>query len=215
MVLSRFFLESKRRSRLLCPQEEPVPASYFGRQSGQLQRSSLRGRFVRRTKDKQWERDAFTTFIGVPWKCRRLAVEAPVASSTRRYITKSLVQQHGETPCCSACLGMALQHAAKYRERFEKLINPNATDVISRSARHHGGRPAARRQCSAGRAATGDPALARDSPSSPLQARREAWRTVQRHRQRRELTRHAPALSQISLQPDVGARGCRGGQRAV
>ena len=86
--------------------------------------------FRRRTKDKQWERDAFTTFIGVPWNPRGLAVEAPMASSRRRYITKSLIQQHGETPGCSACLGIASQHTAKCRERFEKLINPNATDVI-------------------------------------------------------------------------------------
>ena len=34
--------------------------------------------------------------------------------------------------------------------------------------------------------------LGRDSPSRPLQARQEAWRTVQRHRLRRGLTRHLP-----------------------
>ena len=61
--------------------------------------------FRRRTKDKQWEREAFTTFIGVPWTLRELAVEAPIASSKRRHITKSLIQQHGETPSCSACFG--------------------------------------------------------------------------------------------------------------
>ena len=74
-----------------------------------------------------------------------------MASSRRRYITKTLILQHGETPGCSACLGIASQHTAKSRERFEKLINPNATDVI----------PAVptRRQCSASRAtATGGPA---------------------------------------------------------
>ena len=60
--------------------------------------------FRRRTRDEQWQRDAFTTFIGVPWNPRGLAVEAPMARSKRRYITKSLVQQHGETPGCSACL---------------------------------------------------------------------------------------------------------------
>ena len=86
--------------------------------------------FRRRTRDKQWQRDAFTTFIGVPWNPRGLAVEAPMASSRRRYITKSLVQQHGETPGCSACLGVSSQHTATCRERFERLINPNATDVI-------------------------------------------------------------------------------------
>ena len=53
-----------------------------------------------------------------------------MASNRRRYITKSLVQQHGETPGCSACLGVSSQHTTKCRERFERLINPNATDVI-------------------------------------------------------------------------------------
>ena len=56
--------------------------------------------FRRRTRDKQWQRDAFTTFMGVP-NPRGLAVEAPMASNRRRHTTKSLVQQHGETPGCS------------------------------------------------------------------------------------------------------------------
>ena len=69
----------------------------------------------RRTRDKQWQRDAFTTFIGVPWNPRGLAVEAPMASSRRRYITKSLVQQHGETPGCSAW-----EYHRSTRQRAEK-----------------------------------------------------------------------------------------------
>ena len=44
--------------------------------------------FRRRTRDKHWQRDAFTTFIGVPWNPRGLTVEAPMASSRRRYITR-------------------------------------------------------------------------------------------------------------------------------
>ena len=87
--------------------------------------------FQRRTRDKQWRRDAFTTFIDVRWNLRGLAVEAPMASNRRKYTTKSLIQQHGETPGCSPCLGFSSQHATKCRERFERLINPNATDVIS------------------------------------------------------------------------------------
>ena len=82
-----------------------------------------------RTRDKQWQRDAFTTFIGVPWHPRELAVEAPTASSRRPHVKKSLVQQHGETPGCPACLGVSSQYT-KCRERFERLINPNATDVF-------------------------------------------------------------------------------------
>ena len=53
-----------------------------------------------------------------------------MASNKKRYITKSLIQQHGETPSSSACLGASSQHTTKCRERFERLINPNATDVI-------------------------------------------------------------------------------------
>ena len=53
-----------------------------------------------------------------------------MASNRRRYVTKALVQQHGETPGCSACLGIASQHTATCRERFERLINPIATDAI-------------------------------------------------------------------------------------
>ena len=88
-----------------------------------------------------------------------------MARSRRRYITKSLIQQHGETPGCSACLGIASQHTAKCRERFEKLINPNATDVIPASANHHGGRSTARQQCSPSSAAAGG--LAWDGTARP------------------------------------------------
>ena len=76
--------------------------------------------FRRRTRDKQWQHDAFTTFMGVPWNPKGLAVEAPMTSSRRRYITKSLVQQHGETPGCSAYLGVSSQHTTTCRERSKR-----------------------------------------------------------------------------------------------
>ena len=41
-----------------------------------------------------------------------------------------IVQQHCETPGCSACSGVSSQHTTMCRERFEHLINPYATDVI-------------------------------------------------------------------------------------
>ena len=40
--------------------------------------------FRKRTRVKQWQRDAFTTFTGVPWNPRGLAVEAPFNSTARR-----------------------------------------------------------------------------------------------------------------------------------
>ena len=86
--------------------------------------------FRRRAANKQWERDAFTTLIGVPWNPRGLVVEAPVASNRRRYITKALIHQYGETPGCAACLGTASQHTAKCRDRFEQLTNPSVTDEV-------------------------------------------------------------------------------------
>ena len=78
------------------------------------------------TRD-QWQRDAFTTFIGVPWNPRGLAVEAPMASNRRRYITKFLVQQH-----------QAVQHVWEFHRSARRSverdssgwINPSATDVI-------------------------------------------------------------------------------------
>ena len=83
--------------------------------------------FRRRTRDEQWQRDAFTTFMSVPWNPRGLAVEGPMASSRRRYITKSLVQQHGE----------AVQHAWEFHRSTHNLPrkiraadHPNATEVI-------------------------------------------------------------------------------------
>ena len=93
--------------------------------------------FRRRAANKQWERDAFTTFIGVRWNPRGLVVEAPVASNRRRKIRKALIHQCGETPGCAACQGTASQHTAKCRDRLEQLTNPSVTDevpAVSRSA---------------------------------------------------------------------------------
>ena len=155
--------------------------------------------FRRRTRDKQ--RDAFTTFIGVPWNPRGLAVEAPMASNRRRYITKSLVQQNGETPGCSACLGVSSQHTMKCRERFERLINSNATDVIPAIS-----------------SAVEDPSLA-DSGASAEQQRATQSDTSKHVHQTVGMKRGAednptsssrkrahtppPPLSQILPQPDV------------
>ena len=53
-----------------------------------------------------------------------------MASSRRRYITKALMQQHGETPGCSACLGIASEHTATCRERFERLIRSTLVPLM-------------------------------------------------------------------------------------
>ena len=138
--------------------------------------------FRRCTRDKQWQRDAFTTFISVPWDPRGLAVEAPMASSRRRYITKSLVQQHVETPGCSVCLGVSSQHTTTCRERFERLINPNATDVIPAIPSAVGD------PSPAGDAASTEQRHATQPDTSKHVHRREVRRTIQCLRQQRELT---------------------------
>ena len=143
----------------------------------------------RRAANKQWERDAFTTFIGVPWNPRGLAVEAPVASSRRRYITKTLIHLYGETPGCAACLGTASQHTAKCTDTFEQLINPSVADevpAVSSSAEEiqrpdDGAAPAQNQQ-----------QTTEHSSELPVQqaagTKREEWRTDQHFRQQRDLT---------------------------
>ena len=61
--------------------------------------------FRRRTRDRQWQRDAFTTFVGTPWNPRGLAVEAPmVTCSTARRDARlfsllgSFIAAHGNVP---------------------------------------------------------------------------------------------------------------------
>ena len=139
---------------------------------------------------------------GVPWNPRGLAVEAPVASSRRRYITKALIQQHGETPGRSACLRIASQHTAKCRERFERLINPSAADSQGVQRRINSLMAVQHQWSSCSRRHT--PPW--DSLCGQLQARSEAWRTVRRLRQQRGLTHTPPPPAlphQVPPQPEV------------
>ena len=152
--------------------------------------------FRRRTRDKQWQRDALTTFICLPWNPRGLAVEAPMASSTRRYITKSLVQQHGETPGCSACLEVSSQHSTTCRERFKQLINPNATDVMPVIP-----------------SAVGGPSPAGDAASTE---QRHATQPDTSKHVRKEVQRISKESSHTtsSIIPDPAAARCRNGDGA-
>ena len=97
------------------------------------------------TTSRQGERDVFTNPIGLPrnltelawkpmmghWKkyISKSSIRRKVRHQVAQYITKSLVQLHGETPGCSACLGVSSQRTTTCRERFERLINPNATVI--------------------------------------------------------------------------------------
>ena len=80
--------------------------------------------FRRRTRDKQWQHDAFTTFMGVPWNPRGLAVEAPMAAAGGGT---------SQSPSSnSTARRQTVQHTWEFhrstRQRAEK--DPNATDVI-------------------------------------------------------------------------------------
>ena len=48
-----------------------------------------------------------------------------------KYISKSLIQRYGEMLGISKCLGASLRHTTMCRERFERMINPNATDATT------------------------------------------------------------------------------------
>ena len=84
----------------------------------------------RRTTRKQWQRNAFTNFTGVPRNPKELAKEL-MTRNRRKCISKFSIQRYGETPSSSECLGTLSRRTTTCRERFERLINPSATDVTS------------------------------------------------------------------------------------
>ena len=82
----------------------------------------------RRTARKKWQSNAFTNFTRVPRNTWELARE-PMTENKIKYISKSLIQRHGEMLGCSECLEASSRHTTTCRERFERPINPNAADV--------------------------------------------------------------------------------------
>ena len=88
--------------------------------------------------------------------------------------------------------------------RFATHSNPHATEVIPAvptitedDQQPAGSAASAEQQPQAAQPGTGRPAQAASG------TKREAWRTFQRHRQQRELTRHLPRCLRSWLQPDV------------
>ena len=81
----------------------------------------------RRTTGKQWQRNGFTNFTGVPRNPKELARE--LTGNRRKCISKFPIQRYGETLGSSECLGALSRRTTTCRERFERVINPNATDV--------------------------------------------------------------------------------------
>ena len=82
----------------------------------------------RSTAKKQWQPNAFTNFPGVVRNPRELARE-PMTENKKNYISKSLIQRYGEVPGSPECLGASSRLTTTFRERFERPIFPNATDV--------------------------------------------------------------------------------------
>ena len=80
------------------------------------------------TARKQWQRNAFTNFISVPKNPIKFARE-PMTENKRKCISKSVIQRYGETRGSSEYLGALSRRTTTCRERFERLINPNATDM--------------------------------------------------------------------------------------
>ena len=96
----------------------------------------------RRTTRKQWQRNAFAKFTGVPRNPRKLA-RGPMTRNRRKCISKSLIQRYGETPSSSECLGASSRHTSGRREildraaQFEALQHIHLTDGTKRGAEDH------------------------------------------------------------------------------
>ncbi|CAK0826802.1 unnamed protein product [Prorocentrum cordatum] len=86
--------------------------------------------FKRRDGSERWIQEEFRTSIGVPWNPRAPTTETPVVSTRRRYITCALIQEHGESPDCAACLGLSSVHTIACRDRFEEIFKKQAEQLI-------------------------------------------------------------------------------------
>ena len=69
----------------------------------------------RRTARKQWQRNAFTNFTGVPRNPIKLAREK-MTGNWRKCISKFPIQRYGETPGSSECLGALSRRTATPRK---------------------------------------------------------------------------------------------------
>ena len=66
--------------------------------------------FRKKPEEQQWSKEEYTTFLGVPWNPRGLAVSAPVAAARRKYITKAIVMEFGMTDGCNGRIGIGNTH---------------------------------------------------------------------------------------------------------
>jgi hypothetical protein len=75
--------------------------------------------FKHKVEKDRWSRQGLDDFIGVLWNPRGGAMSVPLASGGRKYITKTIVQEHGATDGYS---GNAVTHDRRCRARFEKIF---------------------------------------------------------------------------------------------
>ena len=78
--------------------------------------------FRRVRADPQWSPETLRMFIGVPWHPRGLVTDS-LGGIRQRYITRSLVQEHGATDGCAACQGDSQVHVQRCRKRFEEIFD--------------------------------------------------------------------------------------------
>ena len=68
--------------------------------------------FTRMRADPQWNPETLRIFVGVPWHPRGLMTDS-LGGIRQRYITRSLVQEHGATDGCAALPGRFTSPCAK------------------------------------------------------------------------------------------------------
>ena len=78
--------------------------------------------FRRMLADQQWNSETLRMFVGVLWNPRTLHFES-LESICKRYITKSLVQEHGATDGCAACHGDSQYNVPRCRKRCEDIFD--------------------------------------------------------------------------------------------
>ncbi|CAK0878028.1 unnamed protein product [Prorocentrum cordatum] len=77
-----------------------------------------------RSAEDTYSKEMYNTLIGVPWNSRGLEVKDQNEVVRRwRYITKSLIEEHGPTDGCVACEGTSAIHNARCRTRFAKIFD--------------------------------------------------------------------------------------------
>ena len=87
----------------------------------------------RRPGPKRWQLTALEAYQGMPWDPQPAAARGAAGAGAPRgvYITLDRQVEHGGTPGCPACFGHAKVHSAECRERFGKILRPQAEEAAA------------------------------------------------------------------------------------